>query len=84
MRLSYKSKPLTFLAPKHCKGVDDNCCTAENPCGEGDGDCDNDDECLGPLVCGIHNCPWGDGDDCCRRFDWKGRLLGYFYKNDII
>ena len=24
-------------------------------------------ECEGALVCGRNNCPWGDGDDCCRQ-----------------
>ena len=24
-------------------------------------------ECEGALVCGTDNCPWGDGDDCCRQ-----------------
>ena len=55
----------TFLDELRCKGVDDGCCTADNPCGEGDGDCDNDSECSGDLVCGTDNCPWGDNDDCC-------------------
>ena len=36
-------------------------------CREGEGDCDADTECEGALVCGTDNCPWGDGDDCCRR-----------------
>ena len=46
-------------------GVDDGCCTEDNPCGDRDGDCDNDSQCAGSLVCGTDNCPWGDADDCC-------------------
>ena len=53
-----------------CKGIDNGCCTKKNPCIEGDGDCDNDAECLPGLTChnGLNNCPWGGkGDDCCVR-----------------
>ena len=52
-----------FLGPR-CGGIEDGCCTAGNPCKEGDGDCDNDTECMGDLVCGVDNCKWGHGD-CC-------------------
>jgi len=31
-----------------------NCCTNQNPCGVGEGDCDNDKDCRGHLVC-LHN-----------------------------
>merc|ERR1719318_477414 len=50
-----------------CKGKDDGCCTKDKPCDEGEGDCDDDTECRGSLVCGKDNCPWGDDDDCCKR-----------------
>jgi hypothetical protein len=30
-----------------CNGQNDGCCTVENPCDVGDGDCDSDDECKG-------------------------------------
>jgi len=33
------------------------CCTKDTPCGVGEGDCDNDGECAGPLECGKNNCP---------------------------
>jgi len=59
----------------------DDCCTNDRPCKIGEGDCDDDDECEGDLVCGNKNCPW-DGkapgflssniretDDCCVRGD---------------
>ena len=47
----------------------DQCCDhfEHGPCGEGEGDCDSDQECSGSLVCGRDNCPWGDGDDCCQK-----------------
>ncbi len=50
-----------------CTGGD-SCCTEEYPCGEGEGDCDNDDHCEGDLVCGKNNCvgdTFEDADDCC-------------------
>jgi len=55
-----------------CDGGDD-CCKDGN-CGEGQGDCDSDSDCYGPLVCGNNNCKTGwpgdrssfdDGDNCC-------------------
>ena len=51
-----------------CNGNDNNCCTKETPCKEGDGDCDSDEDCLGSLYCETDSCT-GDGfdvtDDCC-------------------
>ena len=53
--------------PGGCTGGDD-CCSADVPCDEGEGDCDEDSDCAGGLKCGSNNCPWGDGDDCCYRY----------------
>ena len=38
-----------------------------NPCNEGEGDCDADEDCQSGLVCGIDNCGWywPQGYDCC-------------------
>ena len=59
-----------------CHGQE-NCCKSypsSKRCSKGEGDCDNDDECAGSLVCGSNNCAgsgfWGNGgfthqDDCC-------------------
>jgi len=33
-----------------------SCCTPANPCGENQGDCDEDDDCAGDLVCGANMC----------------------------
>ena len=46
------------------------CCTASRPCVEGEGDCENDQECSGELVCGNNNCQQFSSifhakDDCC-------------------
>ena len=63
----------------NCNGGD-SCCSAENRCTLGDGDCDSDDECAGDLVCGDDNCfmqgqAWNSGDDCCV----LRRKLGRFH-----
>ena len=57
------------------------CCTPEEPCNEGEGDCDGredgdvhdgDQGCIGNLVCGSNNCQkfglyYHEEDDCCER-----------------
>ena len=55
-----------------CNGVEGtgNCCTGENPCDLGGGDCDSDTDCSGNLVCGYDNCKdfhanAGETHDCC-------------------
>ena len=66
-----------ILVPR-CNGVaytDWSCCTPGHPCGEGEGDCDRDDDCAGTnLKCGYNNCreDFADffpnanyGVDCC-------------------
>lgn len=56
--------------------ADVGCCTSQNPCTEGNGDCDSDSGCAGSLVCGYNACNYmsnrvADGDrwnsdwDCC-------------------
>jgi len=54
-----------------CNGVNDDCCTEDDPCEVNDGDCDNDLQCKGENTrCGMDNCPEGFGftpsDDCCE------------------
>ena len=43
------------------------CCTDSKPCGLGEGDCDNNEDCLGNLLCGKDNCspPFHEDADCC-------------------
>jgi len=69
---------------QRCKGRNygqRRCCSPENPCDEGEGDCDgpldgglNDGHagCKGDLVCGSNNCKkfgsyYHDKDDCCEK-----------------
>ena len=55
-----------------CRGGE-RCCTADNLCSEGEGDCENDQGCGGISICGQNNCPiktggrWDSEDDCCTR-----------------
>ena len=49
----------------------EKCCSPEFPCNEGEGDCEDDEECSEDLVCGVNNCKqFGDffheRDDCCE------------------
>ena len=51
----------------NCDGGD-SCCTPDNKCGEGEGDCDSNDDCFPGLYCGHNNCSgvtFENGDDCC-------------------
>ena len=43
------------------------CCSSSHPCGVSEGQCYNDDECLGHLLCGTDNCftPFPGDADCC-------------------
>jgi len=53
--------------PKGCQGGAD-CCSAELPCGFGEGDCNSDRECEGSLKCGTKNCQgafFTADDNCC-------------------
>ena len=54
-----------FLAV--CQGQDSGCCEPETPCDVGEGDCDEDRDCKGLLICGVDNCPWGGNDNCCMK-----------------
>ena len=52
-----------------CNGGN-SCCSPLNPCVDGEGDCDNDNDCEGNLVCGVDNCDranpaFDSTDDCC-------------------
>jgi len=53
--------------PKGCQGGAD-CCSAELPCGFGEGDCNSNEDCEGSLKCGTNNCEgefFSADDDCC-------------------
>ena len=42
---------------------DSHCCTSINPCGEGEGDCDEESDCKEGLKCGNKNCRSMHGGD---------------------
>merc|ERR1711970_712759 len=56
-----------------CRGRNfdkERCCTKETPCVLGEGDCDDDSDCSGNLLCGNNNCKafgsfFHEKDDCC-------------------
>ena len=63
-----------WIAPPKCSGYDWHCCRWWDPCDEGQGDCDNDNECKDGLVCGhekgqINYCgpTFPHNFDCCVR-----------------
>ena len=46
---------------------DTSCCQSYAQCGLGEGDCDDDEDCSGDLVCGTNNCAAGRATlDCCE------------------
>jgi len=77
--------PLEPPSGQRCKGRNFSpgrrCCTPEDPCDEGEGDCDGaldggtndgDKGCKGSLVCGSNNCKkfgayYHEKDDCCEK-----------------
>jgi len=76
--------PFDPPAGQRCRGRNydgKRCCTPENPCDEGEGDCDGPADggqhdghagCKGDLVCGSNNCLkfgayFHEKDDCCER-----------------
>ena len=46
-----------------------SCCSSSNKCLEGEGDCDDNNDCIENLQCGHNNCDKGLGfdsdSDCC-------------------
>ena len=49
-----------------------DCCTKNSPCDIGQGDCDDDHDCKGNLICGKDNCDtskfkWGKADCCAGK-----------------
>ena len=75
-----------------CKGgtnieYNKDCCTAQDPCGDGEGDCDRDDHCAGNLVCMPKICGsnFGDNAECCthRGKIWYDVLsIDFVYNNN--
>ena len=46
-----------------------SCCSSSNQCLEGEGDCDDSNDCIGNLQCGHNNCDkrlgFNSHSDCC-------------------
>ena len=78
-------QPTFVCSGQRCRGRNyppgRRCCTPENPCGEGEGDCDGAGDggdhdgnkgCKAGLVCGSNNCKkygnyYHEKDDCCEK-----------------
>ena len=66
LKFNYRGTNTGSCAGK-CLCRDNEFCV-EYPCGEGKGDCDNDTECEGSLVCGHSNCMNNTyAADCCTK-----------------
>ena len=63
------NETLLFPPSAQCRGTWNDCCTSTTPCVLHDGDCDDDSQCVGDLVCGRNNCGVGfpKGADCCMK-----------------
>ena len=66
--------------PRTCRGGE-HCCRPDFPCGEASGDCNQDQDCQGALVCGTDNCMtsgghsggrWDEDDDCNANGQFNG------------
>ena len=61
---------------------DQSCCTAQSPCGIGQGDCDENNQCAGDLVCGKGKGSCGPGfpEDahCCEKGRCVLSMIPYF------
>ena len=60
------------------------CCSESSKCGDQEGDCDRDSDCINGLVCGKDNCIqnndfwWDATDDCCEKPRSNYESLLYF------
>ena len=62
--------PLNFTEFKCADGTAGmDCCTSSNQCGEGEGDCDSDEDCMGNLKCGEGS---GHNDNCDNTLGFSG------------
>ena len=64
---------LFSVTGSRCRGP--GCCTENTPCLKEEGDCNDDRDCVGELVCGKRNCAWNNNTDCCQ----QGRLFIYLF-----
>jgi len=74
----YPNFDAVMVTDERCGGDGDyydvmDCCSNSQPCGLGEGDCDNDSDCEGDLVCGQNNCGpphslVSSEADCCIEF----------------
>ena len=66
--IKYFIKYFTYNLGEKCDGSG-SCCTSSNQCDIGEGDCDENSNCIGYLVCGTSNCHGvnvNPHNDCCE------------------
>ena len=90
---SYNSPPNVISGPT-CDGIpstDWTCCSVANPCDVGEGDCDNDSECVNDLVCGYNNCQpgvsgsnWNSVADCCQGAPHYLKYLSKVFPSNFV
>ena len=63
---------------------DDDYCTTEKPCGQDEGHCETNDQCLENYICGYRNCPSDLGfageTNCC--FDRQSYCYTFYDKDE--
>ena len=57
-----------------CLGLDD-CCSQLDQCGEGEGDCDSDEDCQGELF---------TFDQCLQQLEYLYLIFIYFFNKNIF
>ena len=57
------SPPFQHFCPSY---KDHLCCQGNGTCKEMKGPCSSDSVCEGSLICGIENCDWAEGVNCCK------------------
>ena len=58
----------------YCPSYKDNlCCQGNGTCQEMQGPCKIDSDCKGSLICGMENCDWAKGINCCKKDDISGK-----------
>ena len=70
------SWPITPFGEPYDWADTNDCCEIDHPCGKGQGDCDDDIQCAGELVCLENRCGEGfrTGADCCNKQEAIGSI----------
>ena len=74
---------IVYILGSKCDGspYDSSCCSKSNPCGINEGDCDDDHDCSGSLVCRNENDGIVDLVSIC--LNQKAHIIGKAVSGDI-